>query len=117
MLQEILKKEKEAEAYQDQSSYNAAYCYGYVAGAKWVCEHLFAAFLDRLPDVETATADQLFCQNGEEILSRNEAALNHLADAFEESGQTDVVTGYYDPAEDEESGNVDGLTGYHYLTL
>ena len=57
MLQEILKKEKEAEAYQDQSSYNAAYCYGYVAGAKWVCEHLLAACLDRLRDVETETAE------------------------------------------------------------
>ena len=117
MLQEIEQKKKEAEAYQDQSCYNAAYCYGFVDGANWVNEHMLSAFLERLPRIEDATENTVFCQNGEEILSRNEAAINHLADAFEAIGLTDVVTGYYDPDEDKNDDMVDSLTGYYYLSI
>lgn len=114
--QQIAEKKKEAESYQDQGCYNAAYAYGYAAGAHWVFEHIFDAVLQKLPTMEEADFSTVFCQCGDEILSQDEAALNHLADAFELMDVA-VVTGYYDPEDDERNDEVDALTGYHYLAL
>ena len=110
-------KKKEAEGCQDQGCYNAAYCYGYVAGAEWMLENIFDAVAQKLPDMEDSKAPDVFCTNNhDEIMSKNESAINHLADAFEAMG-LDVVTGYYDPGVDKRNGEEDALTGFYYLTM
>lgn len=113
---QIEAKKKEAANYQDQSCYNAAYCYGYAAGAEWVLKNILDAVAQRLPDMENAKFSDVFCtDNHYEILSKDEGAINHLADAFEAMG-LDVVTGFYDPDEDKRNGEEDALTGFYYLT-
>ena len=55
-----------------------------------------------------------FWSDGTMILSKDEAAINALADLLDQLNG-DRVTGYFDPKEDHESGTVDEYTGYYYL--
>lgn len=98
---------------------DAARARGYVDGINWAIEHIFDVVAHSLPTLENALEGSVFFKSdalGEEILSADEAALNHLADVFEAMG-IDVVTGYYDPEEDKRCGEVDALTGYYYLSV
>ena len=52
--------------------------------------------------------------DGTMILSKDEAAINALADLLEQLNG-DMITGYFDPKEDRESGVVDECTGYYFL--
>lgn len=75
---------------------------------------MFDEILKRLP---TQPEDgKAFWANSEEILCKNEVAINHIADLLDAMGY-DAVTGYYDPAEDERDGEVDEYTGYYYVTV
>lgn len=57
----IERKKAEAQSYQDQSCYNAAYCYGYVAGAeeatKEAIADVFHIIASRLSAVDENTGD------------------------------------------------------------
>ncbi len=55
-----------------------------------------------------------FWSDGTMILSKDEAAINALADLLDQLNG-DIVTGYFDPKEDQGSGTVDEYTGYYYL--
>ena len=55
--------------------------------------------------------------DGEEILCCTEEAAEHLANFLEDIGFDCVMTGSYDPAEDEAFGTVDDHTGYWYVTI
>lgn len=51
----------------------------------------------------------------DEILSKDQQAIDFLADMFDEMyGEGTVNTGYYDPVEDARNGEVDCYTGYYY---
>lgn len=57
----IAEKKAEAQSYQDQSCYNAAYCYGYVAGAEEATKEaivdVFHIITSRLSAVDENTGD------------------------------------------------------------
>ena len=58
--------------------------------------------------------EKTFWSDGTMILSKDEAAINALADLLDQLNG-DMVTGYFDPKEDRKSGTVDEYTGYYYL--
>ena len=55
--------------------------------------------------------------DGEQILVDNEASAEYIADFLEILGFDTVVTGYYDPKDDEASGEVDDHTGWYYIDI
>ena len=59
---------------------------------------------------------RVFWQNGDEILSKDEKAINAMADFLDAMG-ADACTGYYDPVEDERNGETNELTGYYYVSI
>lgn len=75
---------------------------------------MFDEILKRLP--REPVDGKKFWANDEEILSKNECAINHVADLLDTIGY-DAVTGYYDPEEDERNGEVDEYTGYYYVSI
>lgn len=76
---------------------------------------LWTKITDSLP--HEPTEGKKFFATGYEILSKDEAAISTLADFFEAMEFSDVMTGYYDPAEDERSEEVDELTGCYYVSI
>ncbi len=92
---------------------------GYAEGVQWALGHAFDIILHNLPDIEQKSEKDVFfkeCDASDEILSKNEEAINHLADAFDAMGLV-AVTGYYDPEEDKKSGQEDCLTGLYHLNV
>jgi hypothetical protein len=63
------------------------------------------------------TDGKKFFATGYEILSKDETAINTLAELFEAMEFSDVMTGYYDPAEDERNEETDELTGYYCVSI
>lgn len=52
------------------------------------------------------------------LLSPSEKTVNVIADIFEERyPQLCMVTGYYEPEEDERMGEVDECTGFYYVDI
>jgi hypothetical protein len=75
---------------------------------------MFDEILKRLP--RELVEGKKFWSNDEEILSKDEVAINYVADLMDTIGY-DAVTGYYDPEEDERNGEVDEYTGYYYVSI
>lgn len=97
----------------------AMYNKGYAEGVQWALGHAFDIILHNLPDIGQKSEKDVFfkeCDASDEILSKNEEAINHLADAFDAMGLV-AVTGYYDPEEDKKSGQEDCLTGLYHLNV
>jgi len=85
---------------------------------------LWNKILDMLPHEPRSydTADDPgFWTNGEEILCPSECEMNvvyvFLNDIFSEFGSYTLITGYYDPFEDEKQGEQDNCTGFYYVRL
>lgn len=80
---------------------------------------IIVAFLDdtrKAPETRAHIKENdKFWSDGCQILSKDESAINALADLFDQLGAQEVCTGYYDPAEDERQGETDEYTGYFYL--
>ena len=73
-------------------------------------------FLELLPMLPKHPIAVGFWTDGDEILTKNEAHADALADFIDSiCGMTTAHTGYYDPVEDERSGEVDDHTGYYYV--
>ena len=66
------------------------------------------------PNMRKEMKERTFWSDGTMILSKDEAAINALADLLEQLNG-DMITGYFDPKEDRESGMVDECTGYYFL--
>jgi len=66
------------------------------------------------PNMRKEMKKRTFWSDGTMILSKDEAAINALADLLEQLNG-DMITGYFDPKEDRESGVVDECTGYYFL--
>lgn len=66
------------------------------------------------PNMRKEMKERTFWSDGMMILSKDEAAINALADLLEQLNG-DMITGYFDPKEDRESGVVDECTGYYFL--
>ena len=77
-------------------------------------ESMFRQMIERLP--KEPTENVKFWATDEEILGKDDAAINHIADLLDALGYCSA-TGYYDPAEDERMGETDMLTGYYYVTI
>ena len=75
---------------------------------------MFDEILKRLP--QEPVDGKKFWANDDEILSKDEVAINYVADLLDTIGY-DAVTGYYDPEEDERNGEVDEYTGYYYVSI
>lgn len=69
---------------------------------------------EKSPNMRKEMKKRTFWSDGTMILSKDEAAINALADLLDQLNG-DMVTGYFDPKEDQESGTVDEYTGYYYL--
>lgn len=68
--------------------------------------------------LQSAEDTNSFWFDGEEILCRKESQAEALADFFEDLyAYPAIVTGYYDPAEDERNGEVNDHTGWYYVTI
>ena len=66
------------------------------------------------PNMRKEMKKRTFWSDGTMVLSKDEAAINALADLLEQLNG-DMITGYFDPKEDRESGVVDECTGYYFL--
>lgn len=66
------------------------------------------------PNMRKEMKKRTFWSDGTMILSKDEAAINALADLLEQLNG-DMITGYFDPKEDRKSGAVDECTGYYFL--
>ncbi len=66
------------------------------------------------PNMREEMKKRTFWSDGTMILSKDEAAINALADLLEQLNGA-MITGYFDPKEDRESGVVDECTGYYFL--
>ena len=78
----------------------------------------FSLITERLRDY----SDEEVWSDGSEILCRTECAANALADLLlqlygSQGEDVTVVTGYYDPAEDERNGEQDRYTGWWYVSI
>lgn len=69
---------------------------------------------EKSPNMREEMKKRTFWSDGTMILSKDEAAINALADLLEQLNG-DMITGYFDPKEDRESGVVDECTGYYFL--
>lgn len=58
-----------------------------------------------------------FWTDGDLILCRTEEAAENVANFLEDIGFDTVMTGYYDPVEDERNGTVDDHTGFWYVDI
>lgn len=59
-----------------------------------------------------------FWTDGEKILSKDQSALNGIADLIDDVATYGICcTGYYDPEEDKRSDCIDKYTGYYWLEL
>lgn len=54
--------------------------------------------------------------DGYEILTTSEEMQEHVYSVLRLVCQETIVTGFYDPDEDERNGEVDGYTGLYYVT-
>ena len=55
--------------------------------------------------------------DGEMILCRTEALCDTMVKALEAVSDFDLVTGYYDPAEDARNGETNEYTGLWYIDI
>lgn len=85
---------------------------------------LFEAFEERLWDFLTDCLEKYadhnrhgYWTNGQDILCRTEEEAEHLANFLEDIGFDCVMTGCYEPEEDERSGETDACTGFYYVAL
>lgn len=60
---------------------------------------------EKSPNMQEEMKKRTFWSDGTIILSKDEAAINALADLLDQLNG-DMVTGYFDPKEDRESGTV-----------
>lgn len=81
-----------------------------------VAEKLFFDIVGALDDTEVENPK--FWTDGEKILSKDQDAINAIADFLDDTAGYGVCcTGYYDPEEDKRNDCVDEYTGYYYLEL
>lgn len=78
----------------------------------------FSLFTDRLRDYSGGGV----WSDGTEILCRTKSAADAIADLLWQLYNTQgedatVLTGYYDPKEDENNGEQDRYTGWWYVTI
>ena len=74
-------------------------------------------FLNMLEVINDNQTSKLWCEDGR-ILTPNEKIYDSIQLLFDSLGLGDgIVTGYYDPKEDERDKCVDGLTGNYYIEL
>ncbi len=78
----------------------------------------FSLFTDRLRDY----SDEEVWSDGTEILCRTESAAKAIEDLLwqlynAQGEEVTVLTGYYDPEEDERNGEADRYTGWWYVTI
>ena len=79
----------------------------------------FNIIADRLPDYSD---EDVWCNNGDEIMCRSSDAADAIADLIEslyrsQDETVTIVTGYYDPEEDERNGETDRCTGWWYVNM
>lgn len=65
---------------------------------------------------------EIWTQDGDEILCKTESAANAIADILTtlyktQGDENNVITGYYDPEEDEKNNEVDIRTGWWYVDI
>lgn len=59
-----------------------------------------------------------FWSDGEKILSKDQTAINAIADLVDDIACYGIAcTGYYDPEEDRRNDTIDRYTGYYYLEI
>ena len=69
-------------------------------------------------DGELKKAKFMTSRDRSEILSTDENEVETIANLFDQLyGEGTMVTGYYDPVEDERNGEVDNHTGFYYVTI
>lgn len=78
----------------------------------------FSLFTDRLRDY----SDEEVWSDGSEILCRTESAAKAIEDLLwqlynAQDEEVTILTGYYDPEEDERNGEQDRYTGWWYVTI
>ena len=79
---------------------------------------LFQKLIEAFPEAGSDEAEHsVFCQNGYEILSMSQHALNAIEAVFVEQGYMETKTGYYDADEDIRNDEVNRNTGFWYLTI
>ena len=76
--------------------------------------HILAGVRNNKPDVDSmwADGDMIYCDS--EKLSD---ALRAIIEAADKDDSAVVLTGYYDPVEDERDGTVDKYTGWWYVDI
>lgn len=79
----------------------------------------FDVIAECLPDYSD---EDVWCNNGDEIMCRSCDAANAIANMIESlyrsQGEEIVVkTGYYDPEEDARNGETDRCTGWWYVDI
>ena len=79
-------------------------------------ENLFATIVEAISNAEVDSPN--FWTDGEKILSKDNAALNGIADMIDQLADYGICcTGYYDPEEDKRNDCIDEYTGYYWLEL
>lgn len=79
-------------------------------------EKLFNAIVEALNNTEVENPK--FWTDCEKILSKDQTAINAIADLLDDvAGYGVCCTGYYDPEEDKRFSMEDEYTGYYYLEL
>lgn len=74
-------------------------------------------FMDLSEAIYNNQTENLWCE-GNSILTPNKNVHDAIQLIFDSIGLgRDIVTGYYDPKEDEDGECVDGLTGNYYIEL
>lgn len=76
---------------------------------------LYEAMIDALQACEDNKHG--FWTDGYMILSKSKEQIKAVANFFEDLGLSEVITGYYDPVEDEIDELVDEYTGCYYVTV
>ena len=79
----------------------------------------FNIIADHLTD---HSCKEVWCNNGDEIMCCSKEIADVFADLIEnlyrsQGEEIVVITGYYDPEEDERNGEIDDCTGYWYVSL
>lgn len=74
-------------------------------------------FMDLAEVINDNQTEKLWCE-GDSILTPDEKVYDAIQLIFDSIGLgSAIVTGYYDPKEDERDECVDGLTGNYYIEL
>ena len=84
-----------------------------------IVDRIFEQIAAKLPKVSEREGDE-FCSDEDhtEILGVDESGIETIAKLFDQLyGEGTVITGYYDPDEDDRMGERDEFTGLYYVSI